>query len=146
MTAAEILGAAKRAGLMVSFRGDSMDVRGSEAAKKVHVPRLSAAAKAIRKLVAVDSASPVTVAAEPASDARGAALDAGPWSAIYLLTKEWTMYSVLCDPCVAARIAAKWTVKEVGERPGSMAPQRCVDCRAREQARAANIPGRRNRA
>lgn len=50
------------------------------------------------------------------------------WNPIYEVTREWSGYAVLCDACRDARIAAGWSVKERGLRPGSLAPQECSDC------------------
>ena len=50
------------------------------------------------------------------------------WTPIYSVTREWTTYAFLCDRHVAARVASGWSLREVGERPGSLAPNECSSC------------------
>ena len=50
------------------------------------------------------------------------------WTPIYVVSKEWTTWQWLCDQHAVAKRAEGWTVKEIGERPGSLAPHPCQAC------------------
>lgn len=76
--------------------------------------------------------APAAAAAKIEAPRPGAYPPLEDWTPIYKVSNGGIdTYEWLCDACVAKRkrkAGGGWDVKEVGLRPGSLAPQRCSDC------------------